>query len=118
MVVMEPEQLNGGRFYLRPLHIDDRIDDRPALARVVRDPQAFVEEARDSPNQYFWAVCEQTCVDMIALAQINTDTEAITITPIGNLDRVLPNDPVLPQVTVRDGMVSARGVIERWIAAQ
>ena len=28
---MEPMQLNGGRFYLRPLSADDRINDVPAL---------------------------------------------------------------------------------------
>ena len=28
---MDVMELNGGRFYLRPLHDDERIDDRPAL---------------------------------------------------------------------------------------
>lgn len=26
---MEPTDINGGRFYARPLHNDDRIDDTP-----------------------------------------------------------------------------------------
>lgn len=114
---MEPVQLNGGRFYLRPLHTDDRIDDLPALAEIVDNPQAFVEESRTSPSSYHWAVCEQTCVDMIALAHYDSTSGAITIAPIGDPHRILPNDPVLPPVSVRDGMAAATGVIERWAKA-
>ena len=69
---MEPSEINGGRFYIRPLHDDDRIDDRPALAAVFGHPvdDDFVEKARRdwlSDTAYTWASCEQTCIDMAAL---------------------------------------------------
>ena len=35
---MEPMDINGGRFYVRPLHDDNRIDDRPALSLIHNHP--------------------------------------------------------------------------------
>ena len=45
---MDVMELNGGRFYLRPLHDDDRIDDRPALKKLRVNPDDFISMARIS----------------------------------------------------------------------
>lgn len=111
---MEPTEINGGRFYARPIHTDDRIDDRPALATLDREVDA--EKARTwAPGYAAWAVCEQTNVEMIAFAEL-IDGD-LSITPIGDPDRVLPNDPVLPPKTPADGAAEIRGTITRWCQA-
>lgn len=91
-------QLNGGRFYLRPLSADDRINDVPAL-RLAADwadhssdksaqssssnsaiDESFIELRR---NQWLtgtalsWAVCEQTQVEMLAEAILFSDDGVI-----------------------------------------
>ena len=96
--LMEPMQLNGGRFYLRPLSADDRINDVPAL-RLAADwadhssdksaqssssnsaiDESFIELRR---NQWLtgtalsWAVCEQTQVEMLAEAILFSDDGVI-----------------------------------------
>lgn len=109
-------ELNGGRFYLRPLHDDDRIDDRPALSAISDDPAALIAEARAgwaSERVFTWAVCEQTNVEMLALARY--DGTNITVTSIGDPQRVLPNDPVLPQKTVADAVAAGEETVERWV---
>lgn len=129
MVDMEPTEINGGRFYARPIHTDERIDDRPALAALQHDlgREIDVERARDwtpdtetdtsSGSSYAaWAVCEQTNVEMIAFAELNEGT--LSITPIGDPQRVLPNDPVLPPKTPADAASEIRGPITRWARAQ
>ncbi|MCS4489518.1 hypothetical protein N7326_02870 [Corynebacterium sp. ES2794-CONJ1] len=110
---MDVIELNGGRFYLRPLHDDNRIDDRPALAQITDNPQEILTRARSSAKDYYWAICEQTRVDMVALAHF--DGTIITTTPIGDPDRVLPNDPVLPAMTVQDAADLGREVVARYI---
>jgi RimJ/RimL family protein N-acetyltransferase len=35
---MEPVEINAGRFYLRQLRADDRIDDRPSILAAFTDP--------------------------------------------------------------------------------
>ncbi|HTI20789.1 MAG TPA: GNAT family N-acetyltransferase [Kutzneria sp.] len=35
---MEPVEINAGRFYLRQLRADDRIDDRPSILDAFTDP--------------------------------------------------------------------------------
>ena len=94
---MEPMQLNGGRFYLRPLSADDRINDIPALVAVAdwaagngttsstgTTASEKVVGARSASmcgtlvelrrNQWLtgtalsWAVCEHTQVEMVAEA--------------------------------------------------
>ncbi len=113
---MDVIELNGGRFYLRPLHDDDRIDDRPALSQLMADPSAFITEARASEQLYCWAICEQTSVEMVALGSYDHSSGEITVSPIGDPDRVLPNDPVLPQKTVADAAQAGHEVIARWVA--
>ncbi|HJD68807.1 MAG TPA: hypothetical protein K8V54_03595, partial [Corynebacterium kroppenstedtii] len=98
---MEPMQLNGGRFYLRPLSADDRINDVPALALAAEwadhssnssdsskhsggsgsaIDESFIELRR---NQWLtgtalsWAVCEQTQVEMLAEAILFSDDGVI-----------------------------------------
>lgn len=114
---MDVIELNGGRFYLRPLHDDDRIDDRPALSMITDDPDGFIRSARNSDHLYCWAICEQTSVEMIALGSYDHNTTKISVTGIGDLTRILPNDPVLPQKTVADAVAAGREVISRWVAA-
>lgn len=107
-------ELNGGRFYLRPLHDDDRIDDRPALSAISDDPAALIAEARAgwaSERVFTWAVCEQTNVEMLALARYDG---TVKVTPIGDPQRILPNDPVLPQKTVADAVVAGEETVTRW----
>ena len=95
-------ELNGGRFYLRPLHDDERIDDRPALKKLRVDPDDFISMARISLDRYCWAICEQTSVEMVALGVYDHALGDIVTHPIGDPNRVLPNDPVLPPKTVQD----------------
>lgn len=108
-------ELNGGRFYLRPLHNDNRIDDRPALQHITDNPDDLIMQARAgwaSESIFSWAVCEQTNVEMLALAVYNGE---IQVTPIGDPGRVLPNDPVLPQKTVADAVAAGEETVARWV---
>lgn len=66
---MEPVEINAGRWYLRGLRADDRIDDRPALAELgATDPdhvaRSAVEWAENS--RYSWAVCEPATGELLA----------------------------------------------------
>lgn len=109
-------ELNGGRFYLRPLHDDDRIDDRPALSYITDAPDELIAKARAgwaSESVFTWAVCEQTNVEMLALAVYDGN---ITVTPVGDPQRILPNDPVLPQKTVADAVTAGEETVSRWVA--
>ena len=99
---MDVMELNGGRFYLRPLHDDERIDDRPALKKLRVNPDDFISMARISLDRYCWAICEQTSVEMVALGVYDHALGDIVTHPIGDPNRVLPNDPVLPPTTVQD----------------
>ncbi|MEZ2189988.1 hypothetical protein [Corynebacterium sp. CCM 9204] len=119
---MEPMEINGGRFYARPLHDDDRIDDRPALGEVFGGPvdPDFVERARagwTADRAYTWAICEQTSVFMLALATLTLHgdgTASLEVLPAGDPDRMLPNDPTLPPKSVGDSVIEGTGTIERW----
>lgn len=120
---MEPMEINGGRFYVRPLHDDDRIDDRPALAAVFGaevDPN-FVSDAREAwatDTRYTWAVCEQTQVELLAFAELAVSqaggTATLTVRPAGDEQRRLPNDPVLTPKTVGDAVAEGRATVRRW----
>ena len=120
---MDPIEINGGRFYARPLHDDNRIDDRPALSLIMDDDAAmdYVARARQQWAQesaLTWAVCEQTSVKMLALARLVPDWEEktcmVSVTPCGDTSRVLPNDPVLAPKTVGDAASEIMGTIRRW----
>lgn len=120
---MEPTEINGGRFYARPLHNDDRIDDTPALEICSAGGMGSysVEELRQQwadNTAYSWAVCEQTNVDMVALAvlHIQGDKGVLDIVPVGDPNRALPNDPVLEPKTVGDA-VEIRDSLVRWAKA-
>ena len=81
---MEPVEINAGRWYLRTLRADGRIDDRPAVLASCTDPEilrwrhrppadpaeadAYIRRraqdwARD--ERFTWAVCEPTTGEMI-----------------------------------------------------
>lgn len=122
---MEPLEINGGRFYARPLHDDERIDDTPALA--LANPGGMdlvgVAELRQrwaDDTMYTWAVCEQTNVEMIGLAILHPGVDGakavLDVVPVGDPTRVLPNDPVLVPKSVGD-VVEIRGPIIRWAQA-
>lgn len=108
-------ELNGGRFYLRPLHDDERIDDRPALKKLRVNPDDFISMARISLDRYCWAICEQTSVEMVALGVYDHALGDIVTHPIGDPNRVLPNDPVLPPKTVQDAADDGLEIISRWV---
>lgn len=78
---MEPVELNGGRFYLRPITVNDRINDVPALTLVAQaTPAAATTPTPDiattrrqqwlSGTALSWAVCEQTQVELLAEAML------------------------------------------------
>ena len=145
-IAMEPQEINGGRFYLRPLLHDQRINDQLALdslacGAVGSDPSAdsparlSVEQAREdwmSGQQFSWAICEQTCVDAVAIARLTPwvsdlpDGEsrtlndaaglalALTVDIVGDPQRHLPVDPAAPPVTAREAAESAAGTLVRW----
>ena len=112
---MDVMELNGGRFYLRPLHDDERIDDRPALKKLRVNPDDFISMARISLDRYCWAICEQTSVEMVALGVYDHALGDIVTHPIGDPNRVLPNDPVLPPKTVQDAADDGLEIISRWV---
>ncbi|GGS25143.1 MULTISPECIES: GNAT family N-acetyltransferase [Actinokineospora] len=76
---MEPVEINAGKYYLRALRADDRIDDRPAVLAGFTDPISrrwlshiavhdlatagayIAQRARDWENEtrFSWAVADQ-----------------------------------------------------------
>lgn len=71
---MEPVEINAGRWYLRVLRADERVDDRPALADLGETDPAHVDRcARDwlEDRRYTWAVCEPTTGEMLAEAALD-----------------------------------------------
>lgn len=78
---MEPVEINAGDWYLRALRADDRIDDRPGLARAgITDPDHVHRRAAAWANdrQYSWAVCEPTTGELLAEIVLTPDAEAGT----------------------------------------
>ncbi|MEJ5919986.1 MULTISPECIES: hypothetical protein [unclassified Corynebacterium] len=122
---MEPFDLNSGRFYLRQLRHDDRVDDAPVLSNIYGreiSDEYFAQAEQDwSDGTVFrWALSEQTNIELVAEVVVtrNADgTTDIAITPNGDLDRVLPgDDDTLVPVTVGDAVETARGTVSRWVA--
>lgn len=82
---MEPVEINAGRWYLRALRADERIDDRPALADLGESDGHCVDEqyvehslagwAADS--SYSWAVCEPTTGELVAEVTLDPRTAAV-----------------------------------------
>jgi RimJ/RimL family protein N-acetyltransferase len=86
---LDPIEINAGRWYLRALRCDDRIDDRQAVLASSQDPEinrwrhrphadladaeAYIrrragEWARD--ERYTWAVCEPTTGEMLGEVEL------------------------------------------------
>lgn len=104
--------VNGGRFYARPLRDDDEI----ALTQAEGTTVESVSTAREewlADVAYTWAVCEQTNVNAVAIARY--DGSDLEVVPVGDPDRDLPNDPMLEPKKARDGVVEGRAAIQRWI---
>lgn len=122
---MEPQELNFGRYYLRPLHDDDRINDIPALAEIFpsldsSELNSYVADQRQmwlADTGYSFAVCEQTSVELVALALVRREGNlaSLRVYPRGELSRLLPNDPMLEQQTVADAVRAAESGLPRWI---
>ena len=77
---MDPIEINAGRWYLRGLRADDRIDDRPALAELgVTDPDHVVRSAAgwSADSRYSWAVCEPTTGELLAEVTLDPATGEI-----------------------------------------
>ncbi|BAU95090.1 hypothetical protein N24_0828 [Corynebacterium suranareeae] len=114
---MEPMDLNGGRFYARKLTSDNRIDDVPALSLIRPDASEFIAGAADAwheDREYTWAICEQTSVELLALARLDLKKRTLDVLPAGDLDTQLPNDPVLAPKTIGDAVLEGRDTIIRW----
>lgn len=125
---MYPLDLNAGRFYLRQLRHDDRVDDGPALREMFGTDnfgeefgQRYfdqVEKDWEDDQAYRWAVSEQTLIDLVALAVVKRDAQGqpqVEIIPRGDESRVLPgDDKVLVKMTVSDAMDAARTAATKW----
>ncbi len=116
---MEPMDINGGRFYARKLSADDRINDIPALSVALGetvDPDFVIRSHRawEDDTEYTWAICEQTTVDMLALARFSPATTTLEIFPVGDPGTPVPNDPLLSPVTIADAMEQGGATIRRW----
>lgn len=114
---MEPIELNGGRFYARKLTSDKRIDDVPMLSLIRTDAAQFVANATAAWHEdieYTWAICEQTSVDLLALARLDPQQRTLEVVPVKDPATTLPNDPVLAPKTVGDAVVEGRDSITRW----
>lgn len=115
---MDATEINGGRFYARPLHNDDRINDSFALGQVSLDfDVATAAQKWQQDETYTWAVCEQTNVEMVAFAILHVKAGVLDIVPVGDPTRVLPNDPDVEQKTVGDAVLEIREPIIRWCRA-
>lgn len=108
---MEPMDVNGGRFYARPLREDDEIALGQADTSVVSASVARQEWLDDVA--YSWAICEQTNVNAVAIARYDMNT--LEIVPVGDPERDLPNDPMLEPKKAKDGVAEGRCAIQRWI---
>ncbi|MDQ3402085.1 MAG: GNAT family N-acetyltransferase [Actinomycetota bacterium] len=82
---MEPVEINAGKFYLRALRADDRIDDRPAVVEGFTDPESMrwlplydvdtLERAGDyiarraaewdAETRFSWAVADPLTADLL-----------------------------------------------------
>ncbi|WP_077311295.1 hypothetical protein [Corynebacterium glutamicum] len=114
---MEPMELNGGRFYARKLTSDNRIDDVPALSLILPDAAQFIADATTAwheDTEYTWAICEQTSVELLALARLDPKQRTLEVVPAGDPATQLPNDPVLAPKTIGDAVVEGRDTITRW----
>lgn len=121
---MEPMELNAGRFHLRPLRNDDRVDDTPALTKAHGRgvyPEYFEDAAKDwaEDRAYRWAVAEQTNIDLVAevtVTLVGDDQAEVVIHTAGDPQRVIEvDDPTLTEVTVADAADTAKQVVDRWI---
>lgn len=66
---MEPIEVNAGRWYLRALRFDERVDDRPALADGGIDDAAYIGRRTGQwadETHFSWAVCEPTTGELLA----------------------------------------------------
>jgi hypothetical protein len=77
---LDPVEINAGRWYLRGLRADGRIDDRPALGDLGVTDQDYVarsaaEWAADS--RYSWAVCEPMTGELLAEVTLDPVTGTI-----------------------------------------
>lgn len=116
---MEPMDINGGRFYARKLNADDRINDIQALSMTLGKPvdADFVirsHQAWEDDMEYTWAICEQTNVDMLALARLSPATSTLEILPVGDPFTQVPTDPMLSPVTIADAVEQGGATIRRW----
>lgn len=92
---MEPVEINAGTWYLRALRVDDRVDDRPALADLGEIRPDYVElraaqwgsatsgsgksGSGDSGSGALcsWAVCEPSTGEMVAEVTLEPSTGVI-----------------------------------------
>ncbi|WP_309112426.1 GNAT family N-acetyltransferase [Saccharothrix sp.] len=76
---MEPVEINAGEHYLRQLRVDDRIDDRHALADRFATLDDAGEHIARRANEWetdagcSWAVCEQ--LSNIAVAEVGVSAK-------------------------------------------
>lgn len=114
---MEPMDLNGGRFYARKLTSDNRIDDVPALSLIRPDAAQFIADSLKAwadDTEYTWAICEQTSVNLLAVARLDPQQHTLEVLPAGDPATQLPNDPVLAPKTIGDAVAEGRETITRW----
>lgn len=121
---MEPIELNAGRFHLRPLRHDDRVDDIPALSRAHGRgvyPEYFADAAADwaADRAYRWAVAEGTRVELLAeltVTPVGEDQAEIAVRAAGDPARVIEvDDPALPEVTVAEACAAAKEAATGWV---
>lgn len=77
---MEPVEINAGQWYLRGLRADNRIDDRPALAKLgVTDPEHVARTAAQwaADTSYSWAACDVTTGELLAEVTLDPATGEI-----------------------------------------
>lgn len=78
---VEPIEINAGAWYLRALHADDRVDDRPALADLGEhraDYVSILASQWDSEALYSWAVCEPMTGELLAAVTLDPVTGDVT----------------------------------------
>ena len=103
---MDPVEINAGRWYLRGLRADGRIDDRPALAELdITDPDHVARTDADwsSDARYSWAVCEPTTGELLAEVSLDPATGDLVVV----LEAMKMENPVTAH---KDGVITGLAV--------
>lgn len=77
----QPVEINAGRWYLRALRADDRVDDRPALADLGEHDPGYVARSAAAwadDTGYGWAVCDPSTGELLAEVRVDPHSAVLS----------------------------------------